>query len=769
VPRDIFNPNSDILGSVFSGNSADDTSAISAGTGSALPAVIGANLSPATPGQIPYIRRDGTWGVETPNVTIDITRPPYNAIGDGSYHALSERYATLSAAQVDYPFATALSDQIDWCALQKAVNDANTAGGGVIFCKRKTFILQKQIQWASRVHLVGVSDARTFTQGTSVGTVFTNVSNVLVGTTATANTTNTSTTLSSISNFTDLKPDTPISGTGIRVGTYIVSVNSGAGTAVMSHPATATNSGVTITPGKAMFNTAACVNYGFHRVSFVQSGVFGANTAMAISDYEGQGTAVAGLGTIDGCYFTNFGGPAIGLYGNVMFILRNRGDQLGGTFIKIANSGSVCVGSDGFIAYNSTGYTYGNGSSPGATGDGIHLAGGAYYAIIGNAMYNCQNGINLSNSSTNRVVGNRCEKNDQNGIALQGSGTVENSIVGNICFNNGYVSAAAGVNLFNSASRNVISNNVLYNDIFASGPSFTADISSGSPNLANVSSFANLVAGMRIIGTGIPAGTYVQSINSGANTAVLTANASATTTGVTLTTLPTNNGISLSGAANTNVVSNNYVYDVNTAGISVSSASYNTIDGNQVNNCGTQGIAISGTTPTGNTVENNSVYNASQLLTNSVDGIWLNTAVNTLVSGNSVWGPATAKVRYGVGIESGASGAHVIGNYAVGGNYVSGAFNNLGSGTIVRNFRGYTVGAITVAVPATTVAVAAVAYDRWFYVTAGTGGVTLAFSNGANSITIAAGATVPVFLPGAVTMTPTYTNAPTWVAHGYGD
>lgn len=46
----------------------------------------------------------------------------FGGIADGNSHPLSERYATLSAAQVDYPFATALTDQIDWCAVQAAVN-----------------------------------------------------------------------------------------------------------------------------------------------------------------------------------------------------------------------------------------------------------------------------------------------------------------------------------------------------------------------------------------------------------------------------------------------------------------------------------------------------------------------------------------------------------------------------------------------------------------------------------------------------------------------
>lgn len=46
----------------------------------------------------------------------------FGAIGDGGLHPLSERYATLAAAQAVYPFATSLTEQIDRCAIQAAMN-----------------------------------------------------------------------------------------------------------------------------------------------------------------------------------------------------------------------------------------------------------------------------------------------------------------------------------------------------------------------------------------------------------------------------------------------------------------------------------------------------------------------------------------------------------------------------------------------------------------------------------------------------------------------
>lgn len=46
----------------------------------------------------------------------------FGAIGDGTLHTLSERFSTLAAAQAVYPHVTALTDSIDWAAIQAAIN-----------------------------------------------------------------------------------------------------------------------------------------------------------------------------------------------------------------------------------------------------------------------------------------------------------------------------------------------------------------------------------------------------------------------------------------------------------------------------------------------------------------------------------------------------------------------------------------------------------------------------------------------------------------------
>lgn len=53
----------------------------------------------------------------------------YGAVADGTSHPLSELYGNLAAAQVDFPFVTALTQQRDWAALQRILDIQTDAGG----------------------------------------------------------------------------------------------------------------------------------------------------------------------------------------------------------------------------------------------------------------------------------------------------------------------------------------------------------------------------------------------------------------------------------------------------------------------------------------------------------------------------------------------------------------------------------------------------------------------------------------------------------------
>lgn len=54
---------------------------------------------------------------------INVKASPYGAIGDGAPHPLSGLYLTLALAQVDYPSAIALTDELDTVAIQKAITN----------------------------------------------------------------------------------------------------------------------------------------------------------------------------------------------------------------------------------------------------------------------------------------------------------------------------------------------------------------------------------------------------------------------------------------------------------------------------------------------------------------------------------------------------------------------------------------------------------------------------------------------------------------------
>ncbi len=76
----------------------------------------------------------------------------YGAFGDGTTHPLSDVYADLAAAQVDYPLATSLGSEIDLEALKKA--EATNAVGSTIFFPFGTYLISGYIP-TQLVHLDG--------------------------------------------------------------------------------------------------------------------------------------------------------------------------------------------------------------------------------------------------------------------------------------------------------------------------------------------------------------------------------------------------------------------------------------------------------------------------------------------------------------------------------------------------------------------------------------------------------------------------------------
>ena len=97
-------------------------------------------------------------------------------------------------------------------------------------------------------------------------------------------------------------------------------------------------------------------------------------------------------------------------------------------------------------------------------------------------------------------------------------------------------------------------------------------------------------------------------------------------------------------------------------------------------------------------------------------------------------------------------------------NGASTAGSGFGS-SILRNNKGYNpVGPVTVAVPASGTATAALPYDATFYITQATAASSVAVQG--QTIAIPIGGPTAIRVPAGQTLTPTYTTAPTWVVMG---
>ena len=78
------------------------------------------------------VKLDGRSVADTIRDTINVNDGRFGAIGSTGlpvYHPLSERYATLAAAQEFYPFVTSLDQSIDWAAIQLALFSLEGKGG----------------------------------------------------------------------------------------------------------------------------------------------------------------------------------------------------------------------------------------------------------------------------------------------------------------------------------------------------------------------------------------------------------------------------------------------------------------------------------------------------------------------------------------------------------------------------------------------------------------------------------------------------------------
>jgi hypothetical protein len=141
------------------------------------PYAFGANIN-GTWRDLGTVSSAGAWGIPSSNIsftqtgigavptTVDAklkTMPSvkdFGAIGDGGTHPLSERYATLAAAQAVYPFVTSLTQTIDWAAIQAATNTISS-GRGTVYIPKGIYITKDEIDCSSNSYdmLAYVGDA----------------------------------------------------------------------------------------------------------------------------------------------------------------------------------------------------------------------------------------------------------------------------------------------------------------------------------------------------------------------------------------------------------------------------------------------------------------------------------------------------------------------------------------------------------------------------------------------------------------------------------
>lgn len=118
--------------------------------------------------------------VYTPNVSDGVPRTvrskllevvsikDFGAIGDGIEHPLSEKYSSLAEAQAVYPHATALSNSIDWCAIQAAFNYVESIGLGQIYVPQGHYITHTLLHVPDNCEIYGAGDASVI-QNTNSG------------------------------------------------------------------------------------------------------------------------------------------------------------------------------------------------------------------------------------------------------------------------------------------------------------------------------------------------------------------------------------------------------------------------------------------------------------------------------------------------------------------------------------------------------------------------------------------------------------------------
>jgi len=90
---------------------------------------------------------------------LNVLNEPFGAYGDGQSHPLSSKFQTLQKAKEMYPHATSLNDEIDWCAIQKAIDYVERRSSLKVYSATMRFMYNseglKEVYLPSGVYMLG--------------------------------------------------------------------------------------------------------------------------------------------------------------------------------------------------------------------------------------------------------------------------------------------------------------------------------------------------------------------------------------------------------------------------------------------------------------------------------------------------------------------------------------------------------------------------------------------------------------------------------------
>lgn len=98
------------------------------------------NFNPSNYAKVPLSALGTALRIEAFRDATCVSTDRYGAFADGASHPLSSKFASLAAAQAVYPFATALTQEIDWCAATAALKAIMAVNGGKIIFHRGTHV-----------------------------------------------------------------------------------------------------------------------------------------------------------------------------------------------------------------------------------------------------------------------------------------------------------------------------------------------------------------------------------------------------------------------------------------------------------------------------------------------------------------------------------------------------------------------------------------------------------------------------------------------------